>query len=136
MRTLSSLPLKELLKLRERIAREIDSRGSRESLRAKFEMLAAQQGFQLDEVLALRATDGKAPKSAPRKSGAGKAPIKYRHPSNRDLAWSGRGSRPAWVKAWIANGGSLDALANTAARMQSLPPAEAVPVSSAQDLAA
>ncbi len=27
---------------------------------------------------------------------------KYRHPSNPQLAWSGRGRQPKWVVAWIA----------------------------------
>jgi hypothetical protein len=36
--------------------------------------------------------------------------IKYRHPANHDLSWSGKGRQPKWVEAYIANGGSLVSL--------------------------
>lgn len=37
--------------------------------------------------------------------------VKYRHPSNAELCWSGRGRQPAWVANWINDGGTLDDLA-------------------------
>lgn len=36
--------------------------------------------------------------------------IKYRHPNNSQLTWSGRGKKPAWVTAWLNSGGSLEDL--------------------------
>jgi ParB/RepB/Spo0J family partition protein len=33
--------------------------------------------------------------------------ILYRHPDNAQLAWSGRGRKPAWVEHWIEQGGTL-----------------------------
>lgn len=37
--------------------------------------------------------------------------VKYRHPSNADLCWSGWGRKPKWVENWLTEGGSLDELA-------------------------
>lgn len=37
--------------------------------------------------------------------------VKYRHPDNAQLAWTGRGRQPKWMVAYIESGGSLDDLA-------------------------
>lgn len=39
------------------------------------------------------------------------APIRYRHPDNPAINWTGRGKKPQWVLNWINDGGSLDDLA-------------------------
>jgi DNA-binding protein H-NS len=39
-----------------------------------------------------------------------KVKVKYRHPQNTELAWTGRGRKPKWVEAWVANGGNIDNL--------------------------
>jgi DNA-binding protein H-NS len=39
-----------------------------------------------------------------------KVKVKYRHPENVELEWTGRGRKPKWVEAWVANGGSIDNL--------------------------
>lgn len=36
--------------------------------------------------------------------------VKYRHPANSTLTWSGRGRQPKWVEAFVSNGGSLVSL--------------------------
>lgn len=36
--------------------------------------------------------------------------IRYMHPSNRQLTWSGEGDLPAWVEMWLFTGGTLYAL--------------------------
>ena len=41
----------------------------------------------------------------------GAAAIKFRHPDNTSLTWSGRGKRPTWIKAYLEKGGSMDNLA-------------------------
>ncbi|WP_229467585.1 H-NS histone family protein [Massilia sp. Mn16-1_5] len=33
---------------------------------------------------------------------------KYRNPEDPDQRWSGRGRKPAWVKAWVASGKSFE----------------------------
>ena len=32
------------------------------------------------------------------------AAVKYRHPENQNLVWSGRGRQPRWMAAWISEG--------------------------------
>ena len=36
--------------------------------------------------------------------------IKYRHPTEPMLTWTGRGKKPRWLEAYIAQGGSLEAV--------------------------
>ena len=36
--------------------------------------------------------------------------VKYRHPDNKDLAWTGRGRQPRWMEAYLASGGKLEDL--------------------------
>lgn len=37
-----------------------------------------------------------------------KVPVKYRDPANPDNAWSGRGVKPRWLQAYLAQGRSID----------------------------
>lgn len=48
--------------------------------------------------------------------------IKYCHPTNDYLAWSGRGQKPKWVAEWLANGGTLEQLSTAT---QAAPAADA-----------
>ena len=41
------------------------------------------------------------------KKGSG-IPIKYRHPQNSDLTWTGRGKMPGWAKYLLDQGGQLE----------------------------
>jgi DNA-binding protein H-NS len=45
------------------------------------------------------------------KSAGSAAAVRYRHPDNPDLTWSGRGKRPTWVNEALASGKTLDDLA-------------------------
>lgn len=38
----------------------------------------------------------------------GAVQVKYRNPEDQNQQWSGRGRHPAWVKAWVASGKSLE----------------------------
>lgn len=40
--------------------------------------------------------------------------VPYRHPDNADLTWTGRGRKPAWVEAWLEDGGTLEDLSTPA----------------------
>lgn len=112
---LASYSLPQLKQLSARVAKEIVKQESaiKVATLKKLEKLAREHGLTLNEVLAdvPVATARKAPaaKVAPTPKPA--LPPKYRHPSKSDLAWSGRGRKPQWVEAWLANGGALDALA-------------------------
>jgi DNA-binding protein H-NS len=38
-------------------------------------------------------------------------PIKFRHPDQKELTWSGRGKTPTWINAWLKQGRVLAELA-------------------------
>lgn len=124
---LSTLTLSDLRKLAGKIEKEIEKRAAstRADLLKKLSKLAKEHGVSLGDLV------GTASASAPVKrapAAAKKAPLpaKYRHPSNKNLAWSGRGRKPGWVDAWLANGGTLSALENAAQKLagKKQPPAK------------
>jgi DNA-binding protein H-NS len=39
------------------------------------------------------------------------AAMKYRHPEDSALTWSGRGRKPRWVVEFLAKGGKIESLA-------------------------
>ena len=47
--------------------------------------------------------------------------IRYMHPSNRNLTWTGDGERPEWVDVYLTLGGSWTALENTAEKLRRRP---------------
>lgn len=36
--------------------------------------------------------------------------IKYRHPTEPTLTWTGRGKRPRWMESYITQGGTIEGL--------------------------
>ena len=36
--------------------------------------------------------------------------IKYRHPTEPMLTWTGRGKKPRWIEAYITQGGTIEDL--------------------------
>ena len=69
----------------------------RVALRKQMEELAQQSGFTFDEV---------ASASKPRKTS--KVAPKYANPDDKEQVWTGRGRRPKWVEAALADGKDLD----------------------------
>lgn len=103
---LSHLSIAELKELQGRIPEAIAKKKSEEKQKVIDETKAflAAKGYSLDDVI------GKskgARKGAPR----GPVAVKYRHPQNGDLTWTGRGRKPAWVAEWISSGKKIEALA-------------------------
>lgn len=47
--------------------------------------------------------------------------IRYMHPSNRALTWSGEGAMPDWISAWLVTGGTLYALEIAAEKLAPKP---------------
>jgi DNA-binding protein H-NS len=45
---------------------------------------------------------------APKASKQSTVEVKYRNPADPTQQWSGRGRQPAWLKAWIASGKSVE----------------------------
>lgn len=98
---LSKLSLAELKTLLGQIPKEIDRRQKEEKAKLvkELEAKAAALGFSLAELVGQNGRKAQAPMA-----------IKYRHPKNADLAWSGRGRQPRWVAEFVSNGGSLEQL--------------------------
>ena len=126
---LTSLSLGKLNTLNQRIGREIKARervGKADVIK-KLRKLATAEGFTLEELLSLpqqaQATPPAKAKRTRKAVAKQKAPlpIRYAHPGNPKLKWSGRGRRPSWVEVWTQNGGAMSALENAAERLNSLP---------------
>lgn len=107
---LSAVSIPELRELAGKIQAEITLRVDEEkaALRSEFENRAKASGFTLSEILP--ATAEKKGKSAAKGKGGGTVPPKYRNPSNPAETWTGRGRSPAWVKACLEEGKTMDAL--------------------------
>jgi len=104
---LSSLSTVQLRDLLQRIPAELQRREAQEkaALLDELRALARARGYSMEEIVGKEAA---AP--APRSTAGSKVRVKYRHPRQPDLAWTGRGRMPKWVEAWLADGGSLEQL--------------------------
>ena len=125
---LKSLSLGELGALNKRIAREIEvrERVGKADVIKKLRKMVAAEGFILEELLSLpQKPQATAPAKAKRARKAvakrnAPLPIRYAHPGNPELKWSGRGRRPVWVELWTQNGGAMSALENAAERLNNM----------------
>jgi len=102
---LTNLSLAELKNLLTLIPAEIKKREKDEKAKTlkELEAFAAERGFTLDELLG--------GSTAKVKKEKGTVAVKYRHPANAELAWTGRGRQPKWVAEFLANGWTLEQLA-------------------------
>ena len=102
---LSAISIEELQTLLTQIPEEITRRkkSERKAVLEKMEALAASAGFSLEELI----SDTPAKAAKPKRVVA----VKYRHPDNAQLTWTGRGKKPGWVLEWIAAGHAIEALA-------------------------
>ncbi|MCK9283708.1 MAG: H-NS histone family protein [Rhodocyclaceae bacterium] len=103
---LSKISIAELQSMLEKIPAEIEKRKAEEKQKVldQIAALASSHGFSLDELISRKASAGK--KSGTRKPVA----VKYRHPQNPDLTWTGRGRKPAWVNDWLNGGKTVEGL--------------------------
>jgi len=101
---LSSLSVAQLRDLQQQIPAEIKRREVQEKANILNEVraFAKARGYAIEDLLG---KEGKV-----KAVSGGKVKVKYRHPENAQLEWTGRGRTPKWVSAWTENGGSLDAL--------------------------
>ncbi len=92
----------DLNALNERVQRELRKRQHEGLTKARKQILEIAQsaGIPLSDLLGQNRSI--------RIGGINKVPVRYRHPKNADLQWTGRGRQPKWVQAWIASGQSLD----------------------------
>jgi DNA-binding protein H-NS len=103
---LSGLSVTDLRAMQEQVKQELKKREHEEVAKAREQIMAIAQsvGIPLKELIGgqVRAkTSGTVPV---------KVAIRYRHPSDASLKWTGRGRQPKWVKDWVTSGQSLDAL--------------------------
>ena len=100
---LSALTVVELRDLQQQIPAELKRREALDKVKILNEARAfvKARGYTLEDLL------GKEIKA---KGPTGKVKVKYRHPKNAALEWTGRGRQPKWVGEWLAAGGTLDAL--------------------------
>ena len=101
---LSTLSVPQLRDLQQQIPAEIKRREAEEKINVLNELraIAKARGYAIEDLL------GKEVKT---KTVTGnKVRVKYRHPQNTELEWTGRGRKPKWVESWVANGGNIDNL--------------------------
>lgn len=111
---ISELPLAHLQQLLVALPEEIEKRRAQERalVREELAALARARGFKLDDLLVSRDFSGEPSATVAEsfRSQRRPAPVKFRHPLQADLAWSGRGKTPRWINTWIAEGRTMQEL--------------------------
>jgi DNA-binding protein H-NS len=100
---LSSLTAAQLRDLQQQIPAELKRREAQE----KVNILKEVQAFAKARGYALEDLVGKEIKV---KASGGKVKVKYRHPQDASLEWTGRGRQPKWVVEWLGKGNKIEAL--------------------------
>lgn len=100
---LSTLSVSQLRDLQQQIPAEIKRRESEEKQMILNEVraFAKARGYAIEDLMG---------KEVKVKATGGKVKVKYRHPQNAELEWTGRGRKPKWVEAWLSSGNSIDSL--------------------------
>jgi DNA-binding protein H-NS len=122
---LSSLSVAELRRLQAKVETEIRRRSdtAKKDLLKRMQKLAAEHGMSLNEVIGQETEKAPAAAPAAKKASAAKpakkaktaSVIKFRHPENPAIGWTGHGRKPQWVIDWVAQGKALDDLRADAA---------------------
>lgn len=103
---LTTIPTAELREMYQLIPGELKRREAQEKTDTLNELraVAKARGYSIEELLGKEAAKVKLPATG------GKVKVKYRHPENGDLEWTGRGRKPKWVEAWLAEGKAIESL--------------------------
>lgn len=101
---LSTLSVAELRDLQQLLPTELKRREAQEKdlVLNEVRAFARARGYAIEDLLTKEAKI--------KMPAVNKVKVKYRHPENAALEWTGRGRKPKWVEAWVANGGNLDNL--------------------------
>lgn len=104
---LKNLSLPELTRLLTVLPAEIKRRreSERKSVINEMRALVAKRGFNFDDLV-----NGMVTTQEPIKELGKTLPVKYRHPHDSALQWTGRGRKPLWVVQWEAEGHALSEL--------------------------
>ena len=99
---LNEMSKQELLKLQRDVEKAIANYGDREKqdALAKLEAHARELGFNLFALVGTSVTKTRKPAEA-----------KYVNPEDPSMTWSGRGRKPLWFSAALANGMTPESLA-------------------------
>ncbi len=100
---LSGMSLAELRALESQLKGEMKRREAEDMAKAREQILAIANsvGIPIKDLL------GALPVPRAR---SGSVAVRYRHPENASLQWTGRGRQPKWVAEWQSNNGNLDGL--------------------------
>ena len=103
---LSGLSLADLRALQEQVKLEIKKREHDDVIKAREQIMAIAHsvGIPLKELMG---TQGRVAKAG---AVVTKVAVRYRHPADESLQWTGRGRQPKWIQEWLTSGQSLDAL--------------------------
>jgi len=103
---LSTLSVPQLRELQQQIPAELKRREVQDKANILNEVraFAKARGYAIEDLL------GKEVKVKTVSSSGNRVKVKYRHPENPELEWTGRGRKPKWVEAWLATGASIDNL--------------------------
>ncbi|MBI3231220.1 MAG: H-NS histone family protein [Burkholderiales bacterium] len=110
---LSNLGLAELRALESQLKVEIKRRENQDMAQAREKIMAIAHsvGIPLKDLIAASGRTAAAPRGTGR-GGAGIArgpvAVRFRHPEDPSLQWTGRGRQPTWLVQWLASGHTLD----------------------------
>lgn len=110
LKALSTKQLDTLISKAKKLKTNLAKRKPVATVRRKVTALAKSEGYTVEELFGAAAATTKTPKAASSRKGKklGKVPPKYRNPANRTETWTGRGKRPRWLAAEIANGKQIE----------------------------
>lgn len=107
---LRDLPLAELKELQKIINAAVEDHYRQQVARAMAEaqQVAEKYGVQVTDVISgLQKRENRRLAKASR---AKKPAVKYQHPYNRSLSWSGRGHTPYWIEDLLEGGMTMEQL--------------------------
>lgn len=99
---LSGLSMVELRVLDVQLKGEIKRREQEGMIKAREQIMAIANSFGIPLKELMDVT--------PVRMKSGAVAVRYRHPTNPSLQWTGRGRQPKWVAAWEEEHKSLDGL--------------------------
>ena len=96
---LTTMTFPQLRELQAQLLLAIKEREKEEKAKAKLQILAIAQnaGISLRELI--ETSKGQFKKTVA---------VRYQHPSDASLRWTGRGRKPLWVEKWVASGYQLN----------------------------